>query len=119
MQTRFPDIGFSCNYNNNVGTINITNSSDSQFRALTDDAVVSLQGNDWYGDGGHHVHSPGINNLRSNNEVLRNSVQLPSEIFPECGFIDLLNVHNCYIHSSNLGHYTAIGVRGESSIVQK
>ena len=29
LQTRFPEIGFSCNYNNNVGTIKITNSSDS------------------------------------------------------------------------------------------
>ena len=81
LQTIFPDIGFSCDYNNNVGTIKITSSSDSQFRILTDDTVVSLQGNDWYGDGGHHVYSPGINHLRSINEVSRNSVQLHSEMF--------------------------------------
>ena len=83
MQTRFHEIGFPCDYNSNVGTIEIINPSDSQLRILTDDTVVSLQGNDWYGDGGHHVYSPDINNLRSINEVFRNPVQLPSDIFPK------------------------------------
>ena len=55
LQTRFPEIGFPCNYNNNAGTIKITNSSNSQFRFLTDDTVVSSQGIDWYGDGGDHL----------------------------------------------------------------
>ena len=119
LQTRFPEIGCSCDYNNNVGTIKITNSSDSQFGILTDDTVVSLQGSDWYGDGGHHLYSPDINNLRSINEVFRNSVQSPSEISFESGFIDLLNVHNIYIHSPNLGDYNSIGVRGENTIIKK
>ena len=110
---------FSCKYNNTVGTNKITNSSDSQFRILTDDTVVSLQGNDWYGDGGHHVYSPDINNLRYINGVFRNSVQSPSEIFVESGFIDLLNVPNVYIHSPNLGNYNSIGVRGESTIIKQ
>ena len=79
LQTRFPEIGCSCDYSNNVGTIEITHSSDSQFRILTDDTVVSLQGIDWSGDGGHLIHGPDINNLRSINEVFRNSVQSPSE----------------------------------------
>ena len=70
-QTRFPEIGFSCDYNNNVGTLNVTNSSDSQFRILADDTAVSLQGNDWYGDDGHHLCSPDINTLRSVNEAFR------------------------------------------------
>ena len=52
LQTRCPETDFSCNENNNVGTIKITNSSNSQFRILTDDTIVSLQGVDWYGDGG-------------------------------------------------------------------
>ena len=64
-----------------------------------------------------HVYSPDINKLRSINAVFWNSVQLPSEMFAEGGFIDLLNVHNIYIHSPNLGHYYSIGVRGESPIV--
>ena len=117
LQTRFLEINFPCNHNNNVGTIKITNSSDSQFRTLADDTVVSLQGNDWYGDGGHHLYSPDINNLRYINEAFRNSVQSPWEIFFESGFIDLPNVHNIYIHSPNLGNYNSIGVRGESTII--
>ena len=96
-----------------------TNSSDSQFRILTDDTAVSLQGIDWSGGGGHHLYSPDINNLRSVNEVFRNSVQLPSGMFSESGFIDLLNVHNIYIHSPNLGNYNSIGVRGESTIIKQ
>ena len=34
-------------------------------------------------------------------------------------FLDLLNVHNIYIHSSTLGHYNTIGVRGENTIIKK
>ena len=98
LQTRFPEIGFSCNYNNNVGTIKITNSSNSQFRILTDDTIVSLQGIDWYGDGGVHLYSLIINNPRSINEVFRNSVQSPSETSSESGFTDVLHVHNIYIY---------------------
>ena len=66
LKAPFPNIGFHVIIRNSkVGTIKLTNSSDSQFIILTDDTAVSLQGNDWYGDGGHHVYSPDINNLRS------------------------------------------------------
>ena len=43
LQTRFPEYGFSCGYNHNVGTINITNSIDSSFRIMTNAFAVSLQ----------------------------------------------------------------------------
>ena len=99
LQTRFPEIGFSCSYNNNVGTIKITNSSNSQFRILTDGTTVILQSIDWYGDGGDHLYSPDINNSRYINEVFKNSVQSPSETSYESGFIELLNVHNTYIYN--------------------
>ena len=65
-------------------------------------------------------------NLKSLNEVIRNSNN--SEYHPltaagvsefETGFIDLLNVHNVYIHSTNLGNYNSIGVRGASTIIKK
>ena len=36
LQTRFPEYGFSCNNNHNVGTIKITSSIDSCFRIMTD-----------------------------------------------------------------------------------
>ena len=37
----------------------------------------------------------------------------------ESGFIDLLNIHNIYMHCPNLGHFNSIGVRGESTIIKK
>ena len=64
--------------------------------------------------------------LKSLNEVIRHPNN--SEYHPlttsgvssfETGFIDLLNGHNIYTHSSNLGHYDSIGVRGENTIIKK
>ena len=46
------------------------------------------------------------------------STQTSPDTSFETGFIDLLNVHNIYIHSSNLGHYTSISVRGENTIIK-
>ena len=60
LQTICPEIGCSCNYNGNVGTNKITSPSNSQFSILTDGTIVSLQGIDWYGDGGDHLYSPDI-----------------------------------------------------------
>ena len=65
-------------------------------------------------------------NLKSLNEVIRNPnnshyhplTTVGVSLF-ETGFIDLLNVHNIYIHSTNLKHYSSIGVRGESTIIRK
>ena len=60
------------------------------------------------------------------NEVVRNSNNSyyhPSTTVGvsefETGFTDLLNVHNIYIHSTNLVHCNSIGVRGESAIIKK
>ena len=66
-----------------------------------------------------------INHLKSINGVLRNSdmitVNLESEYYRsyESGFIDLLNVHNVYLHCPNLYHFNSIGVRGENTIIKK
>ena len=65
------------------------------------------------------------NNLQSINGVLRNTnsstVNLESEYYRsyESGFIDLLNVHNVYLHCPNLAHFNSIGVRGENTIIKK
>ena len=64
------------------------------------------------------------NNLHSINGVLRNSdmiaVSLESEYYRsyESGFIDLLNVHNVYLHCSTVGHFNSIGVRGGNIIIK-
>ena len=65
------------------------------------------------------------NNIQYINGVLRNSnsitVNLETEYYRsyESGFIDLLNVHNVYLHCPNLGHFNSIGVRGENTIIKK
>ena len=65
------------------------------------------------------------NNIQSINGVLRNpnaiTVNLETECYRsyESGFIDLLNVHNVYLHCPNLGHFTSIGVGGENTIIKK
>ena len=65
------------------------------------------------------------NNIQSINGVLRNSnaitVNLETEYYRsyESGFIDLLNVHNVYLHCPNLGHFNSIGVRGENTKIKK
>ena len=64
------------------------------------------------------------NNLHSVNGVLRNSdmitISLESEHYRsyESGFIDVLNVHNVYLHCPNLGHFNNIGVRGGNTIIK-
>ena len=70
------------------------------------------------------VTSVDNNNPKSINGVLRNpnaiTVNLESEYYRsyESGFIDLLNVHNVYLHCPNLGHFNSIGVRGENTIIK-
>ena len=67
-----------------------------------------------------------LNSLKSLNDAIRytNNIHYHPLTTPgvssfETGFIDLLNIHNIYIHSSNLGHYNSIGVSGENTIIQK
>ena len=119
LQTRFPNDNCSCVYNISVGTVTIA--STMGFRIMADEFVKSLQGNiaGWYGNNNEEIGHPDYNDLPSFNEVLRYStISSPNTSF-ETGFIDLLNVHNVYIHSSNLGHYSSIGVRGENTIINK
>ena len=72
-----------------------------------------------------HVQTVEINNLELINGVLRNSWMITVNLEPECyrsyesGFIDLLNIHNVYLHCPNLGHFSLIGVRGGSTIIKK
>ena len=65
-----------------------------------------------------------INNIQYINGVLRNTEMIHHQLSDyyksyESGFIDLLNVHNVYLHCPNPGHFNSIGVRGESTIIKK
>ena len=115
---------FTCVYNTARGTITIT--ANRSFRIYTDEQVIQLTNSigvdpsfpGWV-DHNDLPTTVDINNLMSVNEILRNSENKPAEQEFETGFIDLLNVHNIYIHCPNIGHYNCIGVRGENSIVKK
>ena len=118
LQTRFPNDNLSCVYNVSVGTTTV--SSTMNFRIMTDGFVKTLQGiSSWHGNNDEAIGHPGYYNLRSNIEVLRYSTQTYPDTSFETGFIDLLNVHNICIHSCNLGHFSSIGVRGESTIIKQ
>ena len=64
-----------------------------------------------------------VHTLQCINGVLRNTekIHVDSETEQyrsyESGFIDLLNVHNVYLHCPNLGNFNSIGVRGENPII--
>ena len=68
-----------------------------------------------------------INNLQSINGVFRNTdtdfniIDLQDGFYRtwESGFLDLLNIHNIYMHCPNLGHFNSIGCKGENSIIKK
>ena len=66
-----------------------------------------------------------VNNPQSINGALRNTDLIPvdseTEYYRsyESGCIDLLNVHNVYLHCPNLGHFNSTGIRGESTIIQR
>ena len=77
----------------------------------------------WVGNN-HELTNIGLSNLRSKDDALRNDGYVVTSRYDgyttfESGFIDLLNIHNIYIHSCNLGHYNSIGVGGENTIIKK
>ena len=119
IQERFPWV--SCVYNASKGTI--TFSSEYTFRIISDNLAISFQ--QWGIVWKDKNQQPVIleeGNLRSINDLIKHSVDIPaseaSNTF-ETEFLDLLNVHNIYMHCPNIGHYNCIGVRGESSIIKK
>ena len=116
----------TCTYENARGEVNI--SANNPFQLLSDSAAIYLTENAgptllWVGNN-HELVYTDLANLRSINEALRNDGYVVSSRYDgyttyESGFIDLLNVHNVYMHCPNIGHDSTIGVRGESSIINK
>ena len=108
-----PDHQFVCIYNNATGSITIRSDYISLFSMLSDYQVITSTIPHfiiWKGRKGNEVYVD-LYCLKSLNEVIRNSNN--SGYHPlttagvsefETGFVDLLNVHNIYIHSTNLGH---------------
>ena len=110
----YPDDEMTCTYDNARGTIKI--SATFNFQKLSDFRAMALSiefANSFvWVDSDNIDTSIDINNLCSINELLRNYEYDPNfGTTYESGFIDLLNVHNIYIHCPNLGHYNIVGVR--------
>ena len=83
-------------------------------------------GNDYpWGNIGGAFKTVDTNSLQYVNGALRNTQVIHlhqlSDYYKsyESGFIDLLNVHNMYLHCPNLCHFNSIGVRGESTIIKQ
>jgi len=121
LQHSFPNENYSCVYNTTRGSITIT--SDRSFRIYTDQQVIDINNTllgdpsfpGWV-DNNNQLTTVDVNDLRSMNEIIRHSSPIVPESTFETGFIDLLNVHNIYIHCGNIGNYNCIGVRGDNPI---
>lgn len=107
---------YTVTYQERKGTIEIQCTSSHSFKIMSDEQVKS-RGITWTG--------PPINmdDLHSINEVLRNDSPVSDiESFStsyESGFLDVMNIHNIYISSPNLGSFSTLGPRGECNIVKK
>ena len=74
----------------------------------------------WNDVNNEQTSAPELGNAESINEILRNTVPKPTSTKFETEFLDLINTHNIYIHSPNLGfNYNTIGCKGENSIIKK
>ena len=120
----------TCSHNTSTGKLTIKAGTGQLFKVLSDFQVSSIDPalpEPWMGwtDNNDTVISVDVNNSQSINEVLRNTSLLswgpmyPLDTEFTSVFLDLLNVHNICIHCPNIGHYNSVGVRGESSLIQK
>jgi hypothetical protein len=122
---------FEVKYNTATGSIKIeetTEGSGNAFDVPTDLGVATwdTETNNqypWRNIEGTIVY-PDVAFPQSINGVLRNTEMVPVNLSfmystYQSGFLDLLNIHNIYIHCPNLGHFNSIGVRGENTIIKK
>lgn len=95
------------------------------FTILTDDEVMNLSYFQeplavWNDVNNEQTSAPELGNAESINEILRHTVPKPTSTKFETEFLDLINTHNIYIHSPDLGfNYNTIGCKGENSIIKK
>ena len=122
---------FEVKYNTATGSIKIeetTEGSGNAFDVPTDLGIATwdTETNNqypWRNIEGTIVY-PDVVYPQSINGVLRNTEMVPVNLSfmyntYQSGFLDLLNIHNIYIHCPNLGHFNSIGVRGENTIIKK
>ena len=124
---------FEVVYNNATGTIKIEEISEgihasNSFEVPSDFGItywdIETNGDYPWRNTDETIVYPVVNNFQSINGVLRNTHFIPVRLSYmyktyESNFLDLLSIHNIYMHCPNLGHFNSIGVRGESSIIKK
>lgn len=128
LQYAEPNLYLTCVYNTARGSITIESNNVRLFNVLSDDQVMLLTTDPsvtWRDRIGNPV-SVDPNNIHSLNEVLRytstafyHPLSTPAVSEFESEFLDLLTIHNIYMHCPNLGHFNSIGVKGENSIIKK
>jgi hypothetical protein len=128
LQEAEPNMYFTCVYNTSRGTVTIESNNVLIFNIISDDQLTLLLTDPnvvWKDKIGNDV-SVDPNNLHSLNEVLRytntgfyHPLSTPAVSEFESEFLDLLTIHNIYMHCPNLGHFNSVGVRGENSIIKK
>ena len=124
---------FEVVYNTATGTIKIEEKSegihaDNAFDVPSDFGIAywEAEHNGFYPwkNTDETIVYPDVDNLQSINGVLRNIHFIPVSLSYmyktyESNFLDLLSIHNIYMHCPNLGHFNSIGPRGENSIIKK
>ena len=128
LQLAEPDFQFVCTYDPSRGNITILSETIPVFNILIEFQFMATTIEHslvWTNKLGNDV-TVDLNHLKPLNDVIRhtNSIHYHPSTTPGIssfvtGFIELLNIHNINIHSSNLGHYNSIGVRGENPIIKK
>ena len=107
---------FTVTYNSTKGTLSISIVAPQTFMILTDADLKTKLNNTW---GGTSFDS---NNPMDMNEVIKNtegnSPEYTNASPYNSGFLHLMNVHNIYRHSANLGTFSTLGCRGENTIIK-
>ena len=103
--------------------------SHNQFFIPSDFGITTWENNSYaenpWGNSEQFVQAIKTHNLQSTHGVLRNTemthVHSGTEYYRSygSGFTDLLNVHNVYLHCTNLCRFNSIGARGENTIIKK
>ena len=119
-----PGWGIQFSYDSNTFSLRIdVNNSTNKFWVLSDVEIANkLRG---YWDIAINGYGGNINqaNPASMNDILRNyeiETKQYSQSTPfRSGFLNFQGINNMYLSSPNLGTFTTIGTRGESTIIKK
>ena len=97
---------FTVSYSTSKNNIKISVVGETTFKILTDDESELIFGT-----------RNTLNNILQNNTGTSDTYS--SAKFYTSGFLELLNIRNIYLHSSNLSAFSTYGGKGTSNIIKK